>query len=83
MNFSVHLDEATLERLAAAVGRTGLTRNRIIVKAIQEWLDSNEERDWPRLLKEHFENPAPEIAVNEDFDLTASRPLRTAAGVRW
>ena len=83
MNFSVHFDEATLERLTKAVGRSGLTRNRIIVKAVQEWLDSNEEGDWPRLLKEHFQNPAPDLAARDEGDLAASRPAMPAAGVRW
>ncbi|HVT36669.1 MAG TPA: CopG family transcriptional regulator [Nevskiaceae bacterium] len=83
MNFSVHFDEATLDRLAAAVGRTGLTRNRIIVLAVQQWLDRNEEPDWPRTLKEHFQNPAPELAANDDADLVLQRPDAAAAGVRW
>lgn len=62
MNFSVHFDEATLERLAAAVAGSGLTRNRIIVMAVQEWLARNEEKDWPAALREHFRNPAPQLA---------------------
>ena len=38
MNFSVHFDEATLVRLSQAVERFGMTRNRIIVTAVQEGL---------------------------------------------
>lgn len=72
MNFSVHFDEATLDRLTAAVGRSGLTRNRIIVLAVQEWLARNEEKDWPALLKEHFRNPAPELA-QDTLDVQAWR----------
>jgi hypothetical protein len=62
MNFSVHFDEATLERLNAAVKRSGLTRNRIISVAVQEWLGRNEEKDWSASLQAHFRNPAPELA---------------------
>ena len=45
MNFSVHFDDATVERLNKAVERVDLTRNRIIVKAVQEWLERNEEKN--------------------------------------
>lgn len=72
MNFSVHFDEVTLDRLTAAVARSGLTRNRIIVLAVQEWLARNEEKDWPAVLKEHFRNPAPELA-QEALDVQAWR----------
>ncbi|MDP9143054.1 MAG: ribbon-helix-helix domain-containing protein [Pseudomonadota bacterium] len=83
MNFSVHFDEATLERLNQAVERVGLTRNRIIVTAVQEWLEHNEEKDWPQTLKAHFRNPAPE-SHEETLDFQAWRAaLGTDAGVRW
>lgn len=83
MNFSVHFDEATVERLSAAVGSSGLTRNRIIVTAVQEWLDRNGEKDWPSLLKEHFRNPAPELA-QETLDTLAWREaLSEEAGANW
>ena len=36
MNFSVHIDEETLARVQAAVARVGMTRNRLIVTAVQE-----------------------------------------------
>ncbi len=62
MNFSVHFDDVTLERLNAAVKRLKLTRNRIISLAVQEWLARNEEKDWSAALKAHFRNPAPELA---------------------
>jgi metal-responsive CopG/Arc/MetJ family transcriptional regulator len=62
MNFSVHIDEETLTQLAAAVQRTGQTRNRIICVAVQEWLARNAEKDWPESLKSHFANPAPQQA---------------------
>lgn len=86
MNFSVHFDEATLARLAAAVADTGLTRNRIIVIAVQEWLARNEEKDWPPVLREHFRNPAPELAqetLEEDSwrrALAAEAPVTPAGG---
>ncbi|MDD3762177.1 MAG: ribbon-helix-helix protein, CopG family [Nevskiales bacterium] len=83
MNFSVHIDEATLERLGKAVERSGMTRNRIIVTAVQEWLARNEEKDWPEGLKAHFGNPAPELAEDE-LDVQAWRSaLPPASGVRW
>ena len=44
MNFSVHIDEETLARVQAAVARVGMTRNRLIVTAVQEWLTRNEAR---------------------------------------
>lgn len=82
MNFSVHFDDATVERLNKAVARVDLTRNRIIVKAVQEWLERNEEKDWPELLKAHFRNPAPELASDEPLEAKAWRPQATH-GVRW
>lgn len=72
MNFSVHFDDATVERLSKAVERAGLTRNRLIVLAVQDWLARNEEEDWPELLKGHFRNPAPELA-EETLDFQAWR----------
>lgn len=83
MNFSVHFDEATLERLNKAVERFGMTRNRLIVIAVQEWLARNEEKDWPDALKAHFRNPAPELA-EETLDFQAWRAAVAAEpGVRW
>lgn len=83
MNFSVHFDEATLERLNRAVERSGMTRNRIIVTAVQAWLASNEERDWPENLRAHFRNPAPELA-EETLDFQAWRDaLPVGPEVRW
>jgi hypothetical protein len=83
MNFSVHFDEATLARLARAVARSKLTRNRIVVRAVQEWLDRNEEKDWPRLLRAHFGNPAPELAEAALDDQAWRRELPAEADVRW
>lgn len=82
MNFSVHFDDETLDRLTAAVRRTQLTRNRIIVRAVQEWLERNEEKDWPELLKAHFRNPAPELEAAAADDLTRLRPV-AGARVGW
>jgi len=76
MNFSVHFDEATVERLSSAVVRAGLTRNRLIVTAVQEWLARNEEKSWPPALSEHFRNPAPELA-QETLDTLAWRDALT------
>ncbi|HEX4894821.1 MAG TPA: ribbon-helix-helix protein, CopG family [Solimonas sp.] len=83
MNFSVHFDEATIERLNKAVERAGLTRNRVIVRAVQDWLASNEEKDWPDSLKGHFRNPAPELA-EETLDFQAWRSALPGSGeVGW
>ncbi len=83
MNFSVHFDDATMERLSKAVERVGMTRNRLIVVAVQDWLARNEEKDWPETLKGHFRNPAPEIA-EETLDFQAWREaLPAEQGVRW
>jgi metal-responsive CopG/Arc/MetJ family transcriptional regulator len=83
MNFSVHFDDATLERLNAAVKRSGLTRNRIISVAVQEWLARNEEKDWSASLKAHFRNPAPELA-EETVEFQAWRDsLPAKAEPRW
>jgi hypothetical protein len=81
MNFSVHFDEATIARLAAAVERSGLTRNRIIGRAVQEWLDRNEEKDWPALLKSHFRNPAPDLA--EELAPAWTQALQPGPEARW
>lgn len=83
MNFSVHLDDKTVARLSEAVKRLGLTRNRIIARAVQEWLDRNTARDWPEALQKHFRNPAPELA-EEVLDLERwSAALSQDQSVRW
>lgn len=83
MNFSVHFDEDTLSRLQAAVERAGLTRNRIIVLAVQEWLARNEARDWPDALQAHFVNPAPELE-DDTLDVEAWRnALGKGEAPRW
>ena len=61
MNFSVHFDPETVARLNAAVERVGLTRNRIIVHAVKDWLVRNEALEWPEDLRDHWRNPAPEL----------------------
>ncbi|HSW11289.1 MAG TPA: ribbon-helix-helix protein, CopG family [Solimonas sp.] len=83
MNFSVHFDEATIERLNKAVERAGVTRNRLIGMAVQEWLARNEEKDWPETLAAHFRNPAPELA-QDTLDFQAWREqLAAPAEPRW
>ncbi len=83
MNFSVHFDDRTLERLNAAVKRSGLTRNRIISLAVQEWLARDEEKDWSPALKAHFRNPAPELA-EETLEFHRWREQLPAQGdVQW
>ncbi len=61
MNFSIHLDEATLKQLNAAAERLEVPRNRLVAMAVREWLARNEEPSWPPLLAKHFQNPAPEL----------------------
>ncbi len=74
MNFSVHFDSETILRLAAAVERVGLTRNRIIVNAVQEWLVRNEAAEWPEDLRDHWRNPAPELDAGPvEFDIWQPR----------
>lgn len=82
MNFSVHFDTDTVARLAAAVERTSLTRNRIIGEAVREWLARNEEPTWPATLAEHFRNPAPELA-QETLDAGQWQDALTHEGARW
>jgi predicted transcriptional regulator len=83
MNFSVHFDDKTVERLNKAVAQVGLTRNRIIVTAVQDWLEHNEGRDWPAALKAHFRNPAPDLA-EETLDFEAWRAEQpTESGTSW
>jgi hypothetical protein len=83
MNFSVHFDEAAVERLNAAAKRSGLTRNRIIGLAVQEWLARNEEKDWSPALKAHFRNPAPELA-EETLEFQAWRAqMPPDSGPQW
>lgn len=70
MNFSVHFDDDTLERLNRAVEQAGLTRNRVISSAVKEWLVRFESSDWSPALREHFRNPAPELAAGiADFQV--------------
>jgi hypothetical protein len=82
MNFSVHFDHDTVNRLAAAVERTGLTRNRIIGEAVREWLARNEEPTWPAALAEHFRNPAPELA-EETLDSSVWQDAIALEPRRW
>lgn len=80
MNFSVHFDAETVARLNAAVERAGLTRNRIIVRAVQDWLVRNEALEWPEDLRDHWRNPAPELSAGPaEFEIwrpAAHPPLR-------
>ena len=82
MNFSVHIDIDTVARLAAAVERTGITRNRIIGEAVREWLARNEEPTWPATLAEHFRNPAPELA-QETLDGAQWQDALAPESARW
>lgn len=83
MNFSVHFDDETVERLKQAAARSGLTRNRLISIAVQEWLARNEEKDWPAMLSRHFRNPAPEL-TEDTVDFQAWREaLADGEGTRW
>lgn len=84
MNFSVHFDDETIARLNRAVARVGLTRNRVISLAVQEWLARNEEKDWPQALKHHFSNPAPEL-TEDVLEFQAWREALPAdePGLRW
>lgn len=78
MNFSVHFDAETVARLNAAVERVGLTRNRIIVRAVQDWLVRNEALEWPEDLRDHWRNPAPELSAGPaEFEIW--RPTGTTA----
>jgi predicted TIM-barrel fold metal-dependent hydrolase len=57
-----------------------MTRNRIIVTAVQAWLAQNEEKDWPETLKAHFRNPAPELTEDTlDFQAWRSAPAMQKA----
>lgn len=83
MNFSVHFDEDTVDRLNRAAVQAGLARNRLISIAVQEWLARNEEKDWPAALARHFRNPAPELA-EDTVDFQAWREaLPAVEGTRW
>ena len=78
MNFSVHFDPETVARLNAAVERVGLTRNRIIVRAVQEWLVKNEAEEWPEDLRDHWRNPAPELSAGP-VEFEPWRPATSAS----
>lgn len=83
MNFSVHFDDATVDRLNKAVEQAGLSRNRLIVLAVQDWLARNEAKEWPELLQNHFRNPAPELA-EDTLDFQAWRAaMPKESGVSW
>lgn len=75
MNFSVHFDANTLARLNAVVERGGVTRNRIIVRAVQDWLTRHEDEIWPESLLEHLQNPAPDLDQGA-VDFQPWRPVR-------
>ncbi|MGQ0697380.1 MAG: CopG family transcriptional regulator [Panacagrimonas sp.] len=76
MNFSVHFDPETVARLNAAVERVGFTRNRIIVRAVQDWLVRNEALEWPEDLRDHWRNPAPELSAGP-AEFEPWRPMAT------
>ena len=82
MNFSIHLDDACIARLSEAVERTGLSRNRLIAQAVREWLERNEESQWPPVLAQHFRNPAPELA-QETLDAGQWQDALAHASPRW
>jgi metal-responsive CopG/Arc/MetJ family transcriptional regulator len=48
MNFSIHLRDELVERLAQAAKESGKTRNALIGEAIGEWLDRRRTSKWPQ-----------------------------------
>ncbi|HYA34768.1 MAG TPA: ribbon-helix-helix domain-containing protein [Candidatus Binataceae bacterium] len=47
MNFSVHLDQDTVERLNQTAKESGKTRNALIREAVAQWLALRQSSEWP------------------------------------
>jgi Arc/MetJ-type ribon-helix-helix transcriptional regulator len=47
MNFSLHLGDDLVRQLSAMSKATGRSRNALIRKAIEEWLERETCRQWP------------------------------------
>jgi hypothetical protein len=47
MHFNIYLDDGTGERLTQAAQQAGETRNAVIRRAVQEWLDRRGAPHWP------------------------------------
>jgi len=47
MNLSIYLDETTAKRLRKVVANKGGSRNAVIRKAIQEYIERREHAGWP------------------------------------
>ena len=47
MHFNIYLDDGTGERLTQAAEQAGESRNAVIRRAVQEWLDRRGKPQWP------------------------------------
>lgn len=52
MNFSIHIDDATAERLKREAARRNRTRNAAITEAVKQWLERSQPTEWPQDLLE-------------------------------
>lgn len=48
MHFNLYLDDATAEKLKQATENSTDSRNAIIRKAINQWLDKTQKHAWPK-----------------------------------
>jgi predicted transcriptional regulator len=47
VNFNIYLDESTGKKLARVAARSRLSRNALIRKAVQAWLERESRPAWP------------------------------------
>lgn len=47
MHFNIYVDDETAKRLKEVTDNSHETRNATIRKAIKQWLDQNQKKQWP------------------------------------
>lgn len=66
MQTSVYIPEAVAKRLESFVGKVNYNRNKIIVEAIEEYLDRQEQkREWSSQIQLWFKEPE----IEEELEL--------------
>ena len=70
MHFNIYLDDGTGERLTQAAQQAGETRNAVIRRAVQEWLERRGQPQWPEAV----------LAYSGEADMPAFEALREHLG---
>jgi metal-responsive CopG/Arc/MetJ family transcriptional regulator len=84
MNFSLHLNDDLMRRLNALTQAMGQSRNALIREAIEEWLERQEHRRWPKEVLRFSGIPEaiPLEQSRADKSISNSQSLATTPAIR-